>query len=112
MRRKKTTTTVDWLSWEGDEFPREIHSDSMVFYFPEHVYFETDESYRRSLARAIQIEGIVYSLGESFRMIESGTLIRAGYRISEEDPNLLIYCDKNDPDLECDATFLEVPYVD
>jgi hypothetical protein len=111
MRRKKTTATIDWLTWEGDDFPLE-HVESMVFYFPEHIYFEADESYKRSLARAIQLEGIVYSLGESFRLIEAATLIRAGYRISDEDPNLFIYCEDNDMDLEFDATFIEVTYVD
>lgn len=111
MRRKKTTTTVDWLTWEGDDFPLES-PDSIVFYFPERIYFEADESYKKSLARAIQLEGIVFSLGESFRLIDSGTLIRAGYRISDEDENLLIYCDDNDPELDFDATFIEVPYVD
>jgi hypothetical protein len=111
MRRKKTTTTVDWLTWEGEDFPSES-TNSMVFFFPEHIHFEADESYRRSLARAIQLEGIVYSLGESFRLIESATLVRAGYRTSNDDANLFIYCDDNDPDLEFDATFIEVAYVD
>ena len=111
MRRKKTTQAAPWLTWEGDGFPRELHSDSVIFYLNEHIYFDSDIQYKRDLARAIQLEGIAYSLGESFRLIEQGRLSQGGYRISEEDPNLFVYCDNDDPDFDYDATFIEVPYV-
>lgn len=112
MRRKKTIPDTVWLTWEGDDFPRSIHSDSVVFYTDTHIYLENDDSAKRSLARAIQLEGIAYSLGESFRVIDQGTVTHAGYVLSEEDPNLQNYCDNDDPALDWDATFVEVAYVD
>tara|TARA_B110000503_G_scaffold99511_2_gene148870 strand:- start:7491 stop:7829 length:339 start_codon:yes stop_codon:yes gene_type:complete len=111
MRRKKLVAEPNWLIWEGDDFPRTIHSDSVVFYIPEHVYFETDESYRRALATQIQREGLSYSLGEAFKLIEQGWLSRAGFYYEDEDEAFPVYCEIADEDAELDATFVEVPIV-
>ena len=111
MRRKKVLAPTQWLLWEGDDFPRELHSDSVVFYVNEQIYFDSDDEYKKTLARAIQVEGISSTLGEAFRLIEQGQISRAGYKISEEDPNLYVYCENDDTELDYDATFVEVPFV-
>jgi hypothetical protein len=112
MRRKKQQIAPIWLTWEGDDFPRQIHSDSVVFYLSEHIYLDIDSAYRRSLAQAILREGIASSVGESHRLIDSGYETRAGYRYEDADEFHPVYCDNSDPELDYDATFIEVPYVD
>lgn len=111
MRRKKNITTVDWLTWEGDDFPRMLHSDSVVFYLSEHVYMDQDEAYKSSLARQIQREGISYSLGESYKLIDESLISKAGYYFEDGDQSFPIYCEDDDPNYEWDATFVEVPFV-
>jgi hypothetical protein len=111
MRRKKVLAHTEWLTWEGDDFPRELHSDSIVFYVNEHIFFDSDAEYKSSLARAIQLEGISYSLGEAFKLIDEGQISTAGYKVSQDDPNLYVYCENDDPELYYDATFIEVPFV-
>lgn len=111
MRRRKTTTTVDWLTWEGDDFPRQMHSDSVVFYLPEHVYMDQDDSYRTSLARQIQREGISYSLGESYSLIDQAFVSKAGYYFEEGNESFPVYCETEDPECDRDATFVEIPFV-
>lgn len=112
MGYKKIPEPV-WLIWDGDNFPREIHSDSVVFYLNEHVYLDDDEIAKKSLAKQILQEGIAYSLGESFSLVEKSAISLAGYRYeNDDDTDIPIYCDNDDPDLDYDATFVEVPYVD
>ena len=111
MRRKKTVSEPVWLVWEGDDFPRKIHSDSVVFYLTEHVYLDSDDMTKKALARQLQREGLTYSLGESFKLIDEGWITRAGYYFEDGDELYPVYCDNDDPDAEWDATFLEVPIV-
>ncbi len=111
MRRKKAISQPLWLIWEGDDFPRALSSDSIIFYINEHIYLEDDELARKALAKQLQLEGLTYSLSESYKAIEDGNVIRAGYYYKENDEFLQIYCENNDIDLEYDATFVEVPYV-
>ena len=111
MRVKKSTSSPTWLTWEGDDFPRQIHSDSVVLYLSEHVYFDADEEYRKSLAKQLQLEGISETLGDAYKMIESGHLTRAGYYYEDEDSIYPIYCELDDPNIDYDATFVEVPSV-
>lgn len=99
------------MTWEGDDFPRQLHSDSVVFYLSEHIYFESDDEYKTSLAKQIQLEGLSYSLGEAYKMIDKGHVTRAGYYYEDEDGRYPVYCDNDDPDIDYDATFVEVPYV-
>ena len=111
MRRRKTIAEPRWLTWEGDDFPRKIHSDSVVFYLTEHVYLEEDDIAKKALAKQLQQEGLVYSLSEGFKLIDQGWTSREGYYFEEDDENYPVYCDHNDIDCEWDATFVEVPYV-
>lgn len=111
MKRRKTIAEPRWLTWEGDDFPRKIHSDSVVFYLTEHVYLEEDDLAKKALARQLQQEGIVYSLSEGFKLIDEGWTSRHGYYFDEDDLNYPVYCDNDDPNCEWDATFVEVPYV-
>jgi hypothetical protein len=111
MRRKKAVSGPTWLVWDGDDFPREIHSDSVVLYVNEHLYLDDDDLAKQILAKSLLQEGISTSLGESYRLIESGIETRAGYRYEDGDTVIPIYCDDDDPDLEYDATFVEVAYV-
>lgn len=112
MRRTKAPADPIWLTWEGDNFPRKFHSDSVVFYLSEHIYFESDESYRKSLAKALLQEGVSFSTPHSYKMIDAAWVSRAGYRYDDGDERFLVYCENDDPLLEYDATFVEVAYVD
>jgi hypothetical protein len=111
VRRAKTYSEPAWLTWEGDDFPRQIHSDSVVFYLSEHIYIDSDPEYKKSLAKIIQREGISYSLGEAFKLIEDGFVTSAGYYFEDGDELYPVYCDNDDPNVEWDATFVEVPFV-
>jgi hypothetical protein len=112
MRRKKVVSEPVWIIWEGEDFPRTLHSDSVVFYINEHVYLDDDDSAMRSLVKSLLREGISTSMGNGYRLVESSTISRAGYRYDEGDNIVPIYCDDSDPDLDYDATFVEVAYVD
>lgn len=111
MSRKKLTGPT-WLIWEGDDFPNQFHSDSVVFFVNEHLNLDDDELARQSLAKQIQQEGIVYSLSEAFKLIDQASPALAGYRYEDYDEDdFPIYCDNDDPELDYDATFVEIPYV-
>lgn len=112
MRRKKDIVSPVWFIWEGEDFPRQIHSDSVIFYLSEQIYLDDDEVAKRSLAKSLLQEGISSSLGHSYKLIDSANVIRAGYCYEDGDERLPIYCDDDDPLLDYDATFVEVAYVD
>lgn len=111
MRRKKISAEPVWLIWEGDDFPRKIHSDSIVFYLTEHIYFESDPAYKKSLATQIQREGLSYSLGEAFQLIDQGWVSKAGLYYEDGDESFPVYCENDDSLIEYDVTFVEVPVV-
>jgi hypothetical protein len=111
MRRKKQVSEPVWLTWEGEDFPRKFHSDSVVFYISEHIYLDEDVVAKKSLARQIQLEGLSYSLGESLRLIEDSWVTKAGYYFEDGDEDYPVYCEIDDLDIEWDATFVEVPVV-
>jgi hypothetical protein len=112
MRRKKVISDPVWLTWEGDDFPRKFHSDSVVFFVSEHIYIDDDAYARRALAKALLQEGISFSTPHSFRLIDSAWSSRAGYRYEDGDERYPVYCENDDPLLDYDATFVEVAYVD
>ena len=97
--------------WEGDDFPRKTHSDSVVFYLSEHIYFDSDEGYKKSLANQIRLEGLTDSLGEAFKLISIGVISRGGYYFEDEDERCPVYCELDDDLYIWDATFVEVPVV-
>jgi hypothetical protein len=112
MKRKKHFSEPTWLIWDGDYFPNELHSDSVIFYLNEHINIDDDQKIRQLLARQILQEGLADSLGEAFRFIDASNVSIGGYRYEDyDDTTFPIYCEKNDPDLDYDATFVEVPYV-
>jgi len=109
--RKQKMPTSEWLTWEGDSFPRTFHSDSLVFYVTGHFYLDDDKDLRAELARAIQREGVCSSLGEAYALISSSFVHLGGYYAENLDSDLPIYCDLEDSNYEWDATYVEVPYV-
>lgn len=111
MQRKKQVLAPTWLIWEGDDFPRQLHSDSVVFYVGEHLYLDTDDIAKRALAMQIQREGIVDSLGAAFKLISEGVETRGGYFYEDNDELFPVFCEDSDLNLDYDATFIEVPYV-
>lgn len=58
-----------WSEWTGELYEKYDYG-STVFYTFEHVDIE-EEVVRRALASAVQREGIVDSLGEAFRRIDT-----------------------------------------
>ena len=112
MRRKKQISEPIWLIWEGEDFPRKIHSDSIVMYLCEHIYLEDDDAAKRSLAKSLLREGISTSLSDSYNLINSGWVSRDGFRYDDGDERFPIYCDNDDPELDFDATYVEIAYVD
>jgi hypothetical protein len=111
MRRKKAILEPTWLIWEGNDFPSKFDSESVVFYISEHLYLDEDNVAKKSLAKQLQLEGIVDSLSEGFKLIDSGNLSRAGYFYEDGEDLYPTYCDNDDSNLDYDATFVEVPYV-
>ena len=111
MRRKKTVSEPVWLVWEGDDFPRKIHSDSVVFYLTEHIYLDSDDSYKKSLAKQVRLEGLTDSLGEAFKLIDLGWVSKGGYYFEDGDERYPVYCELDDDLYDWDATFVEVPVV-
>jgi len=111
VRRKKTIAEPVWLTWEGDDFPRKLHSDSVVFYLTEHIYLDQDNDAKKALAKQIRLEGVTDSLGEAFKLIDQGWTTKAGYYFEDEDEMYPVYCEIDDPDIYWDATFVEVPFV-
>jgi hypothetical protein len=111
MQRKKQVVAPTWLMWEGDDFPRQLHSDSVVFFINEHIYLDSDDVAKRSLAVQLQREGLVDSLGEAFKLVASSLETRGGYFYEDNDEIFPVFCDDSDPNLDYDATFIEVPYV-
>lgn len=111
MRRRKVSKS-EWLTWEGDDFPRTFHSDSVVFYITGHFDLNSDQELRKDLATAIQREGIALSLGKSFSLIDSASISHAGYCAEDPEVDLPVYCDLDDESYDWDATYVEVAYVD
>lgn len=76
----------DWLweEWDGEGF--EASSD-LIYYTNDWVDL-SHEIVKRALASCLQRDGIADSLGDGFRMSESGTVYQtyAGYIIDEKLP--------------------------
>lgn len=110
MRRQKVSKS-EWLTWEGDDFPRTFHSDSVVFYISGHFDLDSDQDLRNALARAIQREGLCSSLGEAYKLIADSSVHLAGYFEEDSEADLPVYCELDDENYDWDATYVEVPYV-
>lgn len=57
-----------WKTWDGEGYREE--DNGVVFFTEEHVDLEND-IVRRALASALQREGVVSSLGQAYRLLES-----------------------------------------
>lgn len=64
-----------WSEWTGELYEKE-RSGSVVFYTVEHVDIENDVV-RRALASAVQREGLVDTLGEAFKTVETGLCVHS-----------------------------------
>lgn len=65
-----------WVEWSGEGFVP-FRPSSIVFFTHEHIDLEID-LIKRALASSLQRDGIAISLGEGYRMAESG-LVTHGY---------------------------------
>ena len=72
-----------WVEWSGDGYPVSGPS-SIVFYTNEHVDLDIDVV-KRALASSLQRDGVVQSLGDGYRAIDS-SIITHGYsgRVDDE----------------------------
>lgn len=77
-----------WREWSGDLDSSE--ASSIVFFTDTHVDLQHDVVVR-ALASALQRDGVVDTLGQGYKSVESGTVqhLHAGY-LYEEDDELVI----------------------
>lgn len=61
-----------WSIWDGLGYTS-AYADSIIYSTTGHVDVE-HELVKRALASSIQREGIAYSLGESFRLVDQGVV--------------------------------------
>lgn len=111
MKISRKYSGPDWIIWEGDGFPRSLHSDSVVLFTDTWIDLAEDSTARANLARQLQREGVAESLGDGYRLIEESTEVQGGYYYEDGDESCLVFCESDDPMLDIDATFIEVPYV-
>lgn len=80
-----------WSEWDGELYESK-NSDSLVYYTEEHVDLENDVV-KRGLASSLQRDGVVDSLGQGFKEIESCEVVYgwAGYL---EDEMTMLVCDE------------------
>lgn len=113
MTRKKDIQPTHWIIWEGDEFPRKFHSDSIVFFVEEAIYLKEDVDAKKDLATAVLREGIASSLSEAHRLVEDSWVTRGGLEyIDYGSVELPVFFEIEDPGkYGWDATYVELPYV-
>jgi ABC-type transport system substrate-binding protein len=81
-----------WSQWHGEGY--ESETDAEVIYFT-HDHVDIDnEIVRRALASTLQRDGIADSLGDGFKMIESG-YVAIGWAGIIKDENEYWACDEN-----------------
>ncbi len=110
MRRKKEYVGPTWMIWEGEDFPHSL-DDSVVFFVNEYLDLDEDHVASKALARQLQREGIVETLGSAYALIQEASIHHGGYYYADQDEIFPLYCSEEDPDLDYDATFVEIPYV-
>ena len=82
-----------WSEWEGYDFPYTKGDLGLVFYTEEHVDIE-HEVVKRALASTLQRDGIVHSLSEAFKLIDSGDTQHA-WAGSVGGDEYLTFCDED-----------------
>ena len=81
-----------WHEWDGDLFEAESE-ESTIYYTFEHIDVEND-LIKRALASAIQRDGVVHSLGDAFKLIETGSVTHGW--VGEEPEGLsYVVCDES-----------------
>ena len=105
-----------WSLWDGEGYTQGF-PDSTVYYTEDHVDLEEDVV-KRALASSIQRDGLSYSLGASYRMVEM-SIVSQGWVGALEGERHLEICDPsgetfNGENLNdvVEVTFVEVPYID
>lgn len=101
-----------WVEWSGEGFVPSRPS-SIVFYTHDHVDLDIDVV-KRALASALQRDGVVASLGEGYKGVESGR-ITYGYSgyvdgevyLTQSDVNGETYYG-NQVDLTLETTWVEI----
>jgi hypothetical protein len=81
-----------WSEWTGNDY-NSANATSLVFYTEEHVDID-HEVVRRALASAIQRDGCVDTLGESFKLIDSCTFTHGFAGVVDGEPEFTL-CDKD-----------------
>lgn len=66
-----------WFEWDGYSYQNKLGNSSIVYFTYDHVDLD-HEVVRRALASSIQRDGIVSSLGEAFKLIDSSAITQ-GY---------------------------------
>jgi len=88
MRDSRRGETL-WFEWTGELYVRDRKS-SVVFFTWDHVSIENDVV-KRALASVLQREGIVNTLGEGYRAVES-TNPKWKYAGMTQDSDDLVIC--------------------
>jgi hypothetical protein len=80
-----------WFTWDGDGY-RPEKPDSVIYYTEDHVDIQHD-LVKKALASSLQRDGIAFSLGQGFNLIDSGTYLTgyAGHLDQENHPTV---CDE------------------
>jgi hypothetical protein len=97
-----------WFEWDGYSYPNKFEDSSIVYFTYDHVDLE-HEVVRRALASSIQRDGIVSSLGEAFKLIDSGN-ISQGYAGEVNGNYHLTFC-QHDGSTNSGDEVAEILYV-
>ena len=105
-----------WSIWDGEGYTQGF-PDSTIYYTEDHVDIEEDVV-KRALASSIQRDGLSFSLGTSFRMVET-SIVSHGWVGALEGERHLEICDPQGEtysgeqlDAVVEVTFVEVPQLD
>jgi hypothetical protein len=103
-----------WVEWSGEGFVPSRPS-SIVFYTHDHVDLDIDVV-KRALASALQRDGVVISLGEGYRSVESGVItygysgyVDEDYHLTKSNENGETYYG-NQVDTTLETTWVEIGY--
>jgi hypothetical protein len=105
-----------WSIWDGDGYAQEL-PDSTIYFTEDHVDLNEDVV-RRALASSIQRDGIAYSLGDSFKMVDASIINLSWVGTSDGEMHQELCKPSGETysgsmlDRVVEATFVEVPFVD
>jgi hypothetical protein len=101
-----------WFEWDGYSYPRKLEDSSIVYFTYDHVDLD-HEVVRRALASSIQRDGVVSSLRDAFKLLDSAA-ISQGYAGEVNGNYHLTYCQDDGSTINGDevAEVLHVTYVE